>query len=332
MLTTIAAGRVFNFSHCLGMYSMGGLGFWDPLDFAFGSNQRIYVVNRGAEELGLRISICTPDHQFISQFGGFGSGDGQFIWPASIAVDRQGNVYVSDENLQRITVYDPEGKFLSKWGTPGVAAGQLNGPAGIAFDRDDNLYVAESHNHRVQKFTRDGSLLGGWGSYGDGPGQFNMPWGIATDQAGEVYVADWKNGRVQKFTAQGQILNQFRGNANGLGHLNRPTSVAVDAEGDVYVTDWGNHLVQIYGPDGSFITSLVGDAQVPSPWTQTYLEANPEIIKQRRRVDLEPEWRFRRPVAVNVADNGEIYVLESVRHRFQVYQKEQDYEEAALNL
>jgi DNA-binding beta-propeller fold protein YncE len=159
-----------------------------------------------------------------------------------------------------------------------------------------------------------------------------MPWGIATDQAGEVYVADWKNGRVQKFTAQGLYLNQFRGNANGLGDLNRPTSVAVDAEGDVYVTDWGNHVVQIYGPDGNFITSLVGDAQVPSPWTQTYLEANPEIVKQRRRVDLEPEWRFRRPVAVKVAGNGEIYVLESVRHRFQVYQKEQDYEEPALNL
>ena len=27
MLTTVAAGRVFDFSHCLGMYSMGGLGF-----------------------------------------------------------------------------------------------------------------------------------------------------------------------------------------------------------------------------------------------------------------------------------------------------------------
>lgn len=332
MLTTIAAGRVFNFSHCLGMYSMGGLGFWDPVDFAFGSNERIYVVNRGAEELGQRISICTTDHEFVSQFGGFGSGDGQFIWPVSIAVDRQGNVYVSDENLQRITVYDPDGKFLSKWGTPGSGAGQLNGPAGIAFDQDDNLYVAESHNNRVQKFTRDGTLLTGWGGYGDGEGQFNMPWGICTDQAGDVYVADWKNGRVQKFTAQGQYLNQFRGNTNGLGELNRPTSVAVDAEGDVYVTDWGNHEVQIYGPDGAFVTSLVGDAQVPSPWTQTYLEANPEIIKQRRRVDLEPEWRFRRPVAVNLAANGEIYVLESVRHRFQVYQKEQDYEEAALNL
>ena len=149
MLTTIAAGRVFNFSHCLGMYAMAAQGFWNPLDFAFGKNGKMYVVNRGAEELGQRVTICTTDHEFISQFGGFGSGDGQFIWPVSIDVDSQDNVYVSDENLQRITVFDPDGKFLSKWGTAGSGEGQLKGPAGIAFDQEDNLYVAESHNNPV---------------------------------------------------------------------------------------------------------------------------------------------------------------------------------------
>ena len=55
MLTTIAAGRTFDFSHCYGMYSMGGLGFWDPVDFAFGSGGMLYVVSRGAEELGQRL-------------------------------------------------------------------------------------------------------------------------------------------------------------------------------------------------------------------------------------------------------------------------------------
>ena len=332
MLTTIAAGRVFTFSHCLGMYGMAGLGFWDPLDFAFGPNGTIYVVNRGAEELGQRVSICNAEHEFISQFGGPGSGDGQFVWPVSIDVDRDGNVYVSDENLQRISIFDKDGKFLDKWGTAGSGDGELKGPSGIAFDQEDDLYVVDSQNHRVQKFTRDGKFLTRWGGFGVGEGQFNSPWGVCVDQAGDVYVADWKNSRVQKFSPNGQYLTQFKGDANGVGGLNRPSGVAVDSAGDVYVADWGNHVVQIYAPDGTFITSLVGDAQTPSPWAQTYLEANPEIIKQRRRVSLEPEWRFRRPIAINVDGNGQIYVLESVRHRFQVYQKDKEYEEAALNL
>jgi DNA-binding beta-propeller fold protein YncE len=332
MLTTVAAGRVFTFSHCLGMYGMSGLGFWDPVDFAFGTKGLIYVVNRGAEELGQRVSICNTDHQFISQFGTCGSGDGQFVWPSSVDVDREGNVYVSDENLHRISIFDKVGKFLGRWGEPGSGDGRLNGPSGIAFDRDDNLYVVESQNHRVQKFTREGRYLGDWGGPGCEPGRFNTPWGICVDQQGEVYVADWKNGRVQKFSPEGRLLAQFQGNDYGVGALNRPSGVAVDAAGDVYVTDWGNHVVQVYAADGSFITSLVGDAETPSPWAQTYLKANPEIIKQRRRVNLEPEWRFRRPVAVNVDSEDRIYVLESVRHRFQIYEKEKEYEEAALNL
>lgn len=332
MLTTVAAGRVFNFSHCLGMYGMAGLGFWDPLDFTFAANGVLYVVNRGAEELGQRISKCTVNHEFLTQFGGFGNRDGQFVWPVSIDVDQEENVYVSDESLQRISIFTKDGQFKGKWGTPGTGAGELQGPSGIAFNREEQLYVVDSLNNRVQKFTKDGTFLGMWGRAGSGEGEFRMPWGICVDSQGDVYVADWKNGRVQKFSPDGDFLTQFAGTDTGVGELKRPSGVAVDADGDVYVTDWDTHLLQVYAADGTFITSLVGDAQVPSPWTQTYLEANPEIVKQRRRVNLEPEWRFRRPVAVNIDADGKIFVLESIRHRFQVYQKEKEYEEAALNL
>ncbi|MEE3167446.1 MAG: NHL repeat-containing protein, partial [Chloroflexota bacterium] len=149
---------------------------------------------------------------------------------------------------------------------------------------------------------------------------------------GGVYVADWKNDRVQKFDTEGRFQVMFRGAENGVGDLHGPTGVAVDSDGDVYVTDWGNHRVQIYGPDGHFVTTLVGDAQQPSPWTQTYIDANPDIVKARRRANMEPEWRFRRPVAVNIDENDTIFVLETARHRLQVYEKVKDYEEHSLNL
>ena len=332
MLTTVAAGRVFDYSYCIGMYGMSGQGFWTPQDFAL-AGDTMYVLSRGAEELGQRVSRVTLDHQFLGQFGAFGRGDGQFVWPRSIALDDDGNVYASDDFLNRVSIFDPEGAFLSSWGEGGDGKGQLNGPCGMAFDPEGNMLVVDSQNHRVQKFTKEGKHLSSFGKQGDGDGKFNLPWGLCRDDAGNVYVADWKNNRVQKFDADGNFVQKFEASpVSGVGDLNGPTGVAVDSEGDVYVTDWGNHRLQVYAPDGRFIATLVGDAQQPSPWTQTYIDANPDIVKARRRVDLEPEWRFRRPVAVRVDENDRIFVLEASRHRVQVYDKVKDYEEHPLNL
>lgn len=332
MLTTVAAGRVFDYSFCLGMYGMSGQGFWTPQDFALADDGLVYVINRGAEELGQRISKVTLDHQFLGQYGSFGRGDGQFVWPRSIALDRAGNVYACDDHLNRISVFGPDDAFLSSWGESGSGEGQLSGPSGLAFDPDDNLVVVDGMNHRVQRFTKDGTFLGGFGRHGDGDGEFNLPWGLCVDDAGNIFVADWKNNRVQKFDADGNFRLKLEVSASGVGDLHGPTGVAVDSEGDIYVTDWGNHRVQVYASDGRFIATLVGDAQDPSPWTQTYIDANPDIIKARRRVNLEPEWRFRRPVAVKVDKQDRIFVLEAARHRIQVYDKVKDYEEHPLNL
>ena len=332
MLTTVAAGRVFDYSYCLGMYGMSGQGFWTPQDFALDDDDTVFVINRGAEELGQRISKVTLDHQFLGQFGAFGRGDGQFVWPRSIALDGAGSVYATDDFLNRVSIFDPDGTFQCSWGEAGDGKGQLNAPSGMAFDADENLVMVDALNHRVQRFTKDGKYLGGFGCQGANDGQFNMPWGLCLDDCGNIYVADWKNDRVQKFDADGHFLMKFEASASGLGDLHGPTGVAVDSEGDVYVTDWGNHRLQVYGPDGRFITSLVGDAQQPSPWTQTYIDANPDIIKARRRVNLEPEWRFRRPVAVKIDQQDRIFVLEAARHRLQIYNKVKDYEEHPLNL
>jgi DNA-binding beta-propeller fold protein YncE len=332
MLTTVAAGRVFDYSFCLGMYGMSGQGFWTPQDFALADDGLVYVINRGAEELGQRISKVTLDHQFLGQYGSFGRGDGQFVWPRSIALDRAGNVYACDDHLNRISVFGPDDAFLCSWGESGSGEGQLSGPSGLAFDPDDNLVVVDGMNHRVQRFTKDGTFLSGFGRHGNGDGEFNLPWGLCVDDVGNIFVADWKNNRVQKFDADGNFRLKLEVSASGVGDLHGPTGVAVDSEGDIYVTDWGNHRVQVYASDGRFIATLVGDAQDPSPWTQTYIDANPDIIKARRRVNLEPEWRFRRPVAVKVDKQDRIFVLEAARHRIQVYDKVKDYEEHPLNL
>jgi DNA-binding beta-propeller fold protein YncE len=349
MLTQIAAGRVFDFSHAVGRGAISGLGFRLAVALAAGTGDTLYVVNRGWEQvtnvpwnrtqLGTRIGKLTigpvpGDEEVVCDFSSPGDGPGQLTWPAGIALDSQENVYVTDEWLNRVSVFDQDGTYLRHWGVPGSGGGELNGPAGIAIDHQDVLYIADSRNHRVQTFTKDGKFLRTWGSLGSAAGQFNAPWGLTVDQEGHVYVADHKNHRVQKFTSNGAFVSQFGRYGTGKGQLHRPADVAVDPDGDVYVCDWANHRVQVFGPDGRFVTSLLGDAQELSKWAKLTLQASPDAMKRRREVrSLEREWRFAFPTAVLFDTRyGRLIVSDTQRNRLQIYHKLKHYVPAARTI
>ena len=333
MLTRHMAGRVYNYEYCIGKGGEAQNGFIHPQDFALGSGGSLYVVSRGHEfQISRGITKCTLDHQFIWDDRGPHFAGGQSPWPISVDVDSEENVYTSDDYTSRITIFDKDGNPLGSWGTKGSGEGELNGPSGLAFDKEDNLYIVDSLNYRIQVFTKDGKALDTWGTQGTGEGEFDMPWGIAIDKEGDVYVADWKNDRVQKFSPDGEHRATFGRSGTGDGELRYPTGVAIDKEGDVYVADWGNNRLNIYTSDGTYITNFIGDAQSLSPWAQAAVDANPDYKKARQRADLSPEWRFRRPMAVNVDDEGRIMVLESVAPRIQIYVKERDFVDAQFNL
>ena len=229
---------------------------------------------------------------------------------------------MADEWLNRISIFTKDGDWIGKWGTPGDGDGEINRPSGLAFDQDDNLYLVDTLNNRIQKLTRDGKFLDKWGRAGNGDGEFNMPWGIDIDSKGDVYVADWRNDRIQKLTPDGQFLMEIGGSGTGDGEFDRPTGVAVDKQGNIYVTDWMNDRLQVFDADGSFITKLTGDATV-SKWGQAKLDANPEMWGERERAPgLERERLFWGPTAVEVDDEGRIFVADSGRSRVQVYRKQ----------
>ena len=161
---------------------LNGRGFSSPYDLAVSQDNRIFVLNRcdPPRAAGVRVGICNLDEDYLGEFGyGYGSGDGQMVWPVAMAFDSNDRLFLTDEQNQRVSVYSSDGAFLNKWGAAGSGEGEFNGPAGITLDSDDNVYVVDQHNHRVQKYTSDGRYLLGWGSEGSAPGRFNLPWGLA---------------------------------------------------------------------------------------------------------------------------------------------------------
>lgn len=321
--------RTFTYSHSVGRNEFAGSGFRNPMDLALGEDDVVYVLNRSYESRpdGIRVTVCTLDEDYISEFGSYGEEDGQFVWPTSIALDQEGNAYVADEWLNRITIFNGDGEYLRKWGTSGSGPGELDRPAGLAISSDGHIFISDSRNHRIQKFTLDGQFVAQFGSFGTEPGQLNLPWGIALDQDGRVYVADWRNDRIQQFGPDGEWLASFGTSGDTVGQFNRPTGVAVDKDGDVYVADWRNNRVQVLAPDGRFITALTGNHQL-SQWGKDKLLSNPDMIRQRHLAVLSDgggfERSLRRPSAVKVDDQYRIVIVDNTAGRLQVYTKSRE--------
>ena len=58
-------------------------------------------------------------YEFVTTWGSYGSGDGQFQGAAGVAVDAAGNVYVADDWNHRIQKFTSNGTFITKWGSEG---------------------------------------------------------------------------------------------------------------------------------------------------------------------------------------------------------------------
>ncbi len=322
MTTVTTQARAYQYDHTIGMDDFAGRSFRNLADLALGLNEMLYVLQRG-ESLhhNVAVKICNVGEEWFGDFGSFGSGPGQMVWPAGIAVDSAERLYVTDEWNQRVSVFDAEGNLLDEWGSSGHGDGQLNRPSGIAFDADENLLIVDARNHRVQRFTRSGRFLGKFGGHGQGPGQLNMPWGVALSPNGEIYVTDWRNDRVQKFTSQGEFILEWGTSGSGPAQFNRPAGIAVDRDGDVYVVDWHNNRVQTFTDDGEYLDELIGDATM-SAWGGQLMAANPVMEGHRQTAKYpEREGRLFLPRSVKVDGQNRIFIVDSCKGRLQVYRK-----------
>ena len=335
MVTEIAP-VTFQYSHTIGRQEVrSGTGFFYPVAITRDEDNNLYVLNRGSETPAFfpckRVTVFTVDEELVREFGhkvppedaNPSAPDGSLMWPTAIALDSQGIAYVADEWLNRISVFNKDGDCVKTWGKVGSGEGEFDRPSGLAFDANDNLYLVDSLNHRIQVFTKDGMFLSTWGQKGTGDGEFDHPWGIEIDKKGDVYIADWRNDRIQKFTADGQFLMKFGSSGQGDGEFFRPTSIAVDNDGIIYVTDFKNDRLQVFDADGGFVTKLLGEATL-SKWGRQRVELEPTMVRGREMAQglEERERQFQGPIAVEVDDDGRVFVVETARQRVQVFRKQ----------
>jgi DNA-binding beta-propeller fold protein YncE len=120
--------------------------------------------------------------EVVGVVGGKGAERGQFQMPNSIAVDDEGELYLSDQFNSRFQKLDPDGKPLLVVGKMGDVYGTFGRPRGIAVGPDGIIYVGDALFHHVQMFDREGQVLMVFGSSHPASG-LKAPAAIAVDRS-----------------------------------------------------------------------------------------------------------------------------------------------------
>jgi DNA-binding beta-propeller fold protein YncE len=124
---------------------------------------------------------------------------GTFSLPVGVAVDKDGNVYVTDTFNNRVEIFDADGGFISTFGKNGDGPQDFERPKGIAIDGDGHIWVADSAQDRVKVFDKEGRLLIYFGGHGEYPGRFMGVYDIAIGKNNLVFTSEMFPGRVQMF-------------------------------------------------------------------------------------------------------------------------------------
>jgi len=179
-------------------------GLVDPVGLAIDTENRfLYVADTQQDQV---LVYDADTYKLLRRIGTGGKTHfltvpGDFAAPQGVAVDKNGDVYVTDTLNDRVEIFDADGKFISTFGKNGDGPGDFTRPKGIAVDCDGHIWVADEMQDLLKVFNRDGELLTyiGLPAHGNLPGQFKALVGVAIDKQNRVYTSEQYPGRVQMF-------------------------------------------------------------------------------------------------------------------------------------
>ena len=164
-----------------------------PNDVAIAANGDVFVVqgHTPGERGDARVLKFDKEGRFLTQWGGKGTGPGQFVVAHGAAIDADGRLWVMDRENQRIQVFEPDGAFVREMKYKGL-------PCSVAIGRE-HVYMVNGFAGQLVQLDLTGKVLAATGRPGKALGEFGEAHFLAISPTGDLYVADSVNGALVKF-------------------------------------------------------------------------------------------------------------------------------------
>jgi sugar lactone lactonase YvrE len=193
--------------------------------------------------------------------GSGGTGTNQLNNPGGIAVDSNGNLYISEPVNNRIMLWPPNstnGSIVAGTGTAGNNYSSLYYPQEIFLDEDNSyIYIADTSNNRIQRFSllggslNNGTTIAGGNDAGSTNKQLSSPYSVyVSKKTKALYISDSRNNRIQRWNQGERSGVTIAGDPNGNSGSNAtmlsfPHGLALNNEETfLYVVDTFNNRIQ----------------------------------------------------------------------------------------
>jgi serine/threonine-protein kinase len=257
----------------------GGVGAFPaaPLAVATDDDGHLYAAlfeyRLGEDDDHRLIHKLAPDGHEVTRFGRYGMGEGELLYPISVAVGPGGgDVYVLDGESLRVQRYSQDGEPRGAFGGKGPGQGTFEDPRTVSVGPDGKVYLLDYGNRQVQRFAADGGYETRW-AFRRGQGQEGMRRldGVAVDEEGTLYISDAEAGRVRTVTAAGRVGRSYAIEPKQGEASDGLLDLGVDAIGTLYAGRRGGHLIRKFAPDGTLEDTL----ETYAPLVQMVVDVRP---------------------------------------------------------
>lgn len=212
----------------------------------------------------------------VKGYGGDGglAINAELNFPAGVAVDRAGNIYIADTSNSRVREVTTATGIIQTVAGNGMAGGYtgdggpatsatLNGPRGLFVDNAGNIFIGDlvSNACCIREVTAAGiiqTVVGKGTSVDDGvpaaSAAVQYAYAVAVDSAGNIFYAEG-SGQVREVVAATGLVHTVAGTNGVAGYggdggpatsaeVNSPRGVAVDSAGNIFLADHNNNRIR----------------------------------------------------------------------------------------